>query len=787
MTIQQLARRATRDEVVRDGVCWLEVLLSLRVPADNERGPIHMEQALAAIHQANHERHPLSLEIAKRDGSVGLFVRVPDVWHAVIRAQVQAQYPDAQIVRVEETKEGKAQSAAWWTALRLAPEVFPMRRYGQFDEVTTGLSADPISPLLNAVEHAHAGPFQARIAIKFRPASRTRVRRAERSLHRLARFGHGYSPRWRRLFVYWSCSTARSLRFLGWLLAWIVRGTRSHAAEAGLHTSSTRQHDREADLQSAADKLARPLYEIRVHIVVTGPAEARTEARRRLKELAGAFGHFGSHQLATFHTYRVRRGRAPRRWRTDMSSLLSTEELATVFHPPKAGVRPPTLSRVASRELPPPTDLPLAAQSPDLAVLGVTAFRGRQQRFGMRLEDRLRHTAIIGKTGMGKTTLLQGLIASDIAAGHGVSLLDPHGDLAEAVLASIPSARTNDVIFFDAGDAEHPIGFNPLACDDPSKRPLVASGVLAAFKKLFGLSWGPRMEHILRNVLLTLLEVPCSTLVTALRVMGDARFRQSVLSHVADAVVRSFWLHEFAAMPPKLQAEAIAPVQNKLGHFVASPLLRNIIGQERNRLDLRTIMDEGRVLVVNLSKGRLGDDASSLLGSLLVSSLQLEAMGRADLPEAERRPFHLYVDEFQNFATDSFATILSEARKYRLALTVANQYLAQMDDATRAAVFGNVGTLVSFQVGADDAEAVATQLGAGTNPADLLQLPKYTACVRLLIDGMPSRPFTMKTLPVPARPNAVRRAEVIRAAARRRHARPKAAVEAEIARQFAHA
>jgi hypothetical protein len=384
---------------------------------------------------------------------------------------------------------------------------------------------------------------------------------------------------------------------------------------------------------------------------------------------------------------------------------------------------------------------------------------------------------------MGKTTLLHQLIASDLAAGRGLALIDPHGDLSEAVLRAVPSKRTNDVILFDAADAEYPVAFNVLACSDASQRPLIASGVLSAFKKLFGDSWGPRLEHILRNSLLTLLETPGSTLVTLLRLLGDSRFRQGVVERVRDPIVRSFWEHEFAAWPAKFQAEAIAPVQNKVGHFVSSPLLRNIVGQPQNRIDLRRALDDGKVLLVNLSKGRLGDDASGLLGSLLVTSLQLAAMSRADLPEHQRRPFFLYVDEFQNFATDSFATILSEARKYRLGLTLAHQYLDQLDDATRSAVFGNIGTMVSFQVGADDAEGVAEQLGKEVTGSDLLQLPKYTATIRLLIDGMPSRPFTMRTVEPASRIDTAR-SEVIRAQSRRRFGTPRALVERAIEEHY---
>ncbi len=516
---------------------------------------------------------------------------------------------------------------------------------------------------------------------------------------------------------------------------------------------------------------------------VAAAPKAAQESRQRLQAMASGFALFTEPHAAGFE-----RGKTRKRHRAGPVFFLSAPEAAGLWHAPSSpSPSSPTLNTVASREFPPPTNLPKLSADPSLTVIGTTHFRGQSQRFGILPDDRLRHTIVLGKTGMGKSTLLHHLIASDLAGGQGVALVDPHGDLTEGVLRSVPRSRSNDMILFDAADAEFPVAFNVLACADPAQRPLLASGVLAAFKKLFGDSWGPRLEHILRNSLLTLLEMPGATLVSLLRLLGDARERQRIVSRLSDPIVRGFWEHEFNSWQPKFQAEAVAPVLNKVGHFVSSPLLRNIVGQPTNRLDLRRVLDDGRVLLVNLSKGRLGDDASGLLGSLLITSLQLAAMSRADVPEAKRRPFFLYVDEFQNFATESFATILSEARKYRLGLTLAHQYLDQLDDATRSAVFGNVGSMVSFQVGADDAEDIAEQLGRDAQPADLLQLPKHTALIRLLIDGMPSRPFTMRTLPPPSGHAESGRAAIIRALSRRRYARPRRQVEEEVERQYVHA
>jgi hypothetical protein len=311
------------------------------------------------------------------------------------------------------------------------------------------------------------------------------------------------------------------------------------------------------------------------------------------------------------------------------------------------------------------------------------------------------------------------------------------------------------------------------------------SGIVSAFKKLYVHSWGPRLEHILRHSLLALSEMPGASLLSLVRLLTDRRYRQTVVRRVEDPLVRHFWEREFAALPLRLQIESVAPIQNKVGQFLASPILRNILGQTKSTLDLRQVMDEGRILIANLSKGRIGEDASSLLGSLLVTTIQLAAMSRADTAEADRADFHVAIDEFQNFATESFGTILSEARKYRVSLTLANQYLEQMDDQTLAAVFGNVGTLLVFQVGARDTEILAAQLAGDITAADLLTLPRHQVFVRLLIDGQPSRPFSMRTLPPSSIQAAPRRAEIIRGLSQRHYGRSKEAVESDIAATLA--
>jgi hypothetical protein len=750
------------------------VLLRVTASAFNDRGPIFMEQILAAIHQGIRGGEFITLALLRDGAIVGPACDVPATLRPFVTAQLLAHYPST---RIERMKDPPAELPEWSAELSLRPDVFSLKRHPQFVDAATQIAADPLAGILSSLAGSEQDPLRPRVEFIIRPAPHRRVRRAQRVFRNLRRPRLAGDQARTDRYLRWALSARRYRRVMAWCYARaagrVPRGEPEPAPVA-------RTHDRETALQAAHDKLRHRLFEVRLRVSVHAPAEQEERALAKLQELAGALGAFTEPEHAAWHVMSLRRGdQQPRR---TQDFLLSTEELATLWHLPVFSIQIPTLDLAPYRQLEPPVGLPDPRREPGLVTLGRTNFRDHHRPFGIRPDDRRRHLYIVGKTGMGKSTLLLNLLTADIAAGHGCCLVDPHGDLAEAILPQIPSKRTNDVILFDAGDQSHPIAFNPLADCDPQARPLVASGMLAAFKKLYGDSWGPRLEHIFRNCLLALLEIPGASLVSIVQLLGDGAYRRSIVNRVRDPVVRSFWLNEFAAMPAKLQAEAIAPIQNKVGHFVSSPLLRHILGQPRSTIDLRRIMDRGQVLIINLSKGRTGEDASSLLGSLLITSLQLAAMSRADVREDQRPDFHLYVDEFQHFATESFATVLSEARKYRLSLTLANQYLAQMDDATAAAVFGNAGSLLSFQVGAGDAETLAAQLGEPVTQQDLQALPKYEAYARLLIDGLPSRPFSLRTS-APTPRSEPRRSEIIRRASRRRYGRP----AQEVAKAIEHA
>ena len=415
-----------------------------------------------------------------------------------------------------------------------------------------------------------------------------------------------------------------------------------------------------------------------------------------------------------------------------------------------------------------------------ISYIGTRFIWGQEKFFGLQGEDRRQHLYVIGKTGTGKTTLLKNLIVQDIAAGRGVGVIDPHGDLAQSLLDLIPRCRTEDVVFFDPADREYPIAFNPLDSLPPEQKHLVASGIVGAFKNVWRDSWGPRTEYILYAAVAALLDCENASLLGVQRMLSDARYRAWVVKQVKDPLVRSFWVREFGEYDSRFMHEAVAPLQNKVGQLVMSPLLRNILGQVRSRINARFMMDHGRIFIADLSKGRIGEDKSNLLGALLVSHFQLAAMSRADVPEPERPDFFLVIDEFQNFATDSFASILSEARKYRLCLTLSHQYVAQLNDEIRDAVFGNVGSIVAFRVGQADASMLEREFENTYSATHFTELGNYEVCAKMLVNGEHREPFLGKTLgPLGAR---VGRRETIVRRSREKYATRREVVEDKVRR-----
>jgi energy-coupling factor transporter ATP-binding protein EcfA2 len=413
-------------------------------------------------------------------------------------------------------------------------------------------------------------------------------------------------------------------------------------------------------------------------------------------------------------------------------------------------------------------------------IIGNRQDWGNTQPFGISAVDQRQHLYVIGKTGSGKTTLLRNMIVQHIGLGHGVALIDPHGDLAEELLHHIPPHRADHLVYFNPGDLEFPIGLNLLASVAPDDRHLVASGIVSAFKGIWRESWGPRLEYILYNAVAALLDCPNTSLLGVNRMLTDEKYRAWVIRQIKDPFIRAFWAEEYAGYDPRFQREAIAPIQNKIGQFLLNPVIRNILGQVKTKVSIPFVMDNGRLFIANLSKGQLGHDKANLLGSLLVTQFQLAAMARANRPESQRRDFSLFIDEFQNFSTDVFASVLAEARKYRLCLTLSHQYIDQLSLPVRQAVFGNVGTLIAFRVGYADAEIMEMEFGKTFPASTLADLDRYEAAVKLLEDGTNKEPFRAKMLP-PTGNRVGRKANLI-ARSRERFAQPRAVVDKKLQR-----
>jgi Helicase HerA, central domain len=682
-----------------------------------------MAQVLASLHAAS-GRSSFSLEYGRHADTAGVYCRLRGRLAKLAEKQLVAAYPDLSIERLQETllapRAGKRREAELW----LAPDVLPIETSDAFEDRLSRELNDPLAALLGVLAAGPDTSVWSHVAIELKPASQRRVATARRLLDRYYRTPLYGRRRQASRFLAGATSPQRVRRIGTQILARMRYGKPTALPPI--------------ESKAAYAKLDQPLFTARIRLTVVADSEAA--AQRQLEQITAAFAPY---TLNSDSAFRVIRGSNSR------GSLLSVDELAILFHPATATVRTERLQQNLSRTFEPPAVLPAADES-DTVTLGMSNFRRRHEVVALRADDRRRHLYVVGKTGTGKSTLLLNLVVDDIQKGRGVGVIDPHGDLVADVLKRIPRARTNDFILFDPAD--HPIAFNPLACSRPEQRPLVASSVLSAMKKVFAIDEtnAPRMLYILRNALLALVEQPQCTLFDVPRLLADAAFRRQVVSRLSDELVRAFWRDEFAGWHDRYRIEAIAPIQNKVGQFLSSPLLRPVFASPKSALDLRHVMDTGKILLVNLSHGRLGEDSAALLGALLVTSIEQAAKARADVPEDERKDFYLYADEFQTYAgTESLAIVLSQARKYRLSLCLANQLVEQMMPELAATVFGNVGSLCVMQVGHRDAERLAEELGDNVEAHDLTALPKYHAVLRMLIDGTSTRPFTIRTLPPP--------------------------------------
>jgi len=725
------------------------VLLILEIPKTNDKKELAAEQLFASLHGILRDKRELKLsrgaqehlsfEVASVNGQIRFYVWTPRSLQSFVEGQIYAQYPTVQIHQASEdyTEHERDHSVTYTTEMTLtASEFLPIKTFQTFE-------VDPLAGITGTLAKLESTGEELWIQVLAKPVEDSWQIEADHWISRLREGSASILP-----------SVGGSMRWLGGLFAALWRPPEEGLAGGKGPEISERNKTRIAEAEKKATKLG---YEVKIRLAYLG--ENQTNAKLRMQALVGTFKQFNSTNLNGFKPIKAAYGKEflekyRRRAFFGDGFILNIEELASVFHLPHTNVETPNIVWASAKTAEPPSKLPVLTGSDtnddQISAFGVTNFRGINHQFGMLRYDRSRHVYIIGQTGAGKSGLLELFALSDIFHNQGYAIIDPHGDFAINNMKFIPGSRLNDVVYFNPADTAYPLGFNPLEVTNPNQKTNISSEVIGVLKRMFGDSWGPRLEYILRYTILALLDRPETTMLDITRMLTDKNFRKETLGYCRDTVVLQFWNVEFASWNDKFVAEAVAPVLNKVGAFTANPIIRNIIGQPKSTFNIRQIMDEGKILIVNLSKGLIGEDNAAILGSFLVTKIQLAAMSRSDIPDIrDRRPFYLYVDEFQNFATDSFATILSEARKYGLNLTVANQYISQMNETVRDAVFGNVGTMISFRVSADDAPILAKQFEPNFEAVDLLQMHNRNFVINMVIGGEKTPAFSARTLELP--------------------------------------
>ena len=757
------------------------VILMLEIPRTNDKKELAAEQLFASLHgilrdaeelkNSGGVQEHLSFEIVSTGGQIQFYIWTPKILRNFVEGQVYAQYPSVQIHEVDEdyVESARKKHGVVHTAeITLTEnEVLPIKTFDSFD-------VDPLAGITGTLAKLNPDKSEEMwIQILTRPVSDD--------------WHKDTTDRWVRRVK----SGRRSLNIFGvdwiWLSEVFAALVRPPAGGTDNPEPKVELSERDKTRVSKAEEKATKLgFEVKIRLAYLGDNEV--DAKLNMQAVVGTFKQFNTTNLNGFKmlggsfnpqdldAYKLRQF-------TSRGFILNITELASVYHLPHTSVETPNIVWATSKTAEPPAKLPLMTGSPandeNISAFGLTNFRGINHQFGMLRRDRSRHVYIIGQTGAGKSGLLELFALSDTFYNQGYCIIDPHGDFAVNNLRFIPKNRIKDVVYFNPADTQYPVAFNPLEKTDNTRKPNISSEVIGVLKRMFGDSWGPRLEHILRYTLLALLDRPETTLLDISRMLTDKEFRKETLDYCQDVTVLQFWKHEFGQWSEKQVNESIAPVLNKVGAFTANPIIRNIIGQPKSSFNVRKIMDEGKILIVNLSKGLIGEDNAGILGAFLVTKIQLAAMSRSDIPDVDsRRPFYLYVDEFQNFATDSFATILSEARKYGLNLTVANQYTSQMTDTVRDAVFGNVGTTISFRVSADDAPVLAKQFEPTFEAADLLQMANRSFVISMIIDGEKVPAFSATTLSIPKTP--ADNFDAIVASSREQYSRPRSVVEDEI-------
>jgi hypothetical protein len=711
-------------------------ILLLQVPRTNDKKELAAEQLFASLHgllqstdntfkSKYNER--VSFEIAVKDKRIGFYVWVPEHLKTFVEDQIYAQYPSVQISEVDDYTINQSEYPTQLIAeLKLSSnDALPIKTFPSFE-------VDPLAAITAALAQFDDNE-EAWIQLIMGPADELWHKQSERFTSNL----RGQDPK---------NSLIRTI---------VAPETRKTGAAKLSEYQATQA-------KSAEEKSHKLAYEVNLRIVYRGQTSL-AQGKMRLQAITASFKQFNTTYLNGFSqrflgSSNVYVDLYRKRSFSRNQFICNIEEIASLYHLPHTNVETPNILWASAKTAEPPANLPLITEDmpsderAKLSPIAITNFRGTSEVFALPRTDRGRHLYILGQTGVGKSGLLELLTISDIYSPFGFAVIDPHGDYAINTLKRIPENRIKDVVYFNPADTDFPIAFNPMEVYNPKLKTHTCSELIGVLKRMFE-SWGPRLEYILRYSILALLDYPNSTMLDITRILTDEQFRNDVIDHIQDPVVKNFWTVEFASWSGRFATEAVAPVLNKIGAFTANPIVRNIIGQPKSSFNIREIMDNRKILIVNLSRGLIGEDNAALLGALLVTKMQLAAMSRADIENIDDRiPFYLYVDEFQNFATDSFTTILSEARKYALILTVANQYISQMTASVKDAVFGNVGSIISFRMGAGDARSMVKYFEPHFSDYDLVHTHNRNFAINMTIEGEKVESFSGTTLNLPVSP-----------------------------------
>lgn len=751
------------------------LVMQILVPRENDRTPLAAEQMFASIHgilgDSIKSFDIVSFEIASSgEDGIKFFVVIPQHLAKFVEGQIYAQYPNADIRYVPDyTQKKNSDMKLFVTTGEVELEkdfIFPIKTFRNFE-------VDPLAAITGAISDLKIGQY-AWIQIIVRPVSNYWQSSSKKYITAIREGKNPYGE-----------------SFLDKVAA-ILSDIGSNLSNMGSESEPQRKEvvklepGQEEELSEIENKMLKLGFEFGIRVVTKAPTQVESE--QILRDIVASFKQFTTAHLNTFiHSVPTKTGQeiyndyVKRHLSSEVVDILNIEELASLYHMPNISVETPNIAWSRSKKLEPPMNIPKSGID-GVTVFAETDYRGNRIDFGIKREDRRKHFYVLGKTGVGKSTVFKNMFISDILRGDGACFVDPHGETVDELLDYIPPERVEDVIYFNPTDTSYPIGFNLLELKDKSQRDLIADGVVEVFKKQFGNSWGPRLQYILTNTVATALEAQGTTLLSVPRMLLDKNYRKFILKQVDDPILIKFWEEEYAQMAQnnKLLAESVSPIQNKVGRFISSAVTRNIVGQVKSTIDLREIMDSQKILLVNLAQGKLGEETASLLGGMIITRLQSTALERVDMPAEERKDFFLFVDEFQNFATDSFAKILSEARKFKLDLCMTNQYIDQLPLTVRQAIFGNVGTLGSFVVSQADASILEKEFAPNVTSADLVSLDAHSMYIKLCIDGMTSNTFSARSLPPRFEPFGLK--EKVVAYSREKYGTPKEVIEEKITR-----